>query len=109
MLVEVDAVELVLVEIVVLKVDSAVLLVEPRLEETEVLIASEELTIIELNDVVCVCALARNPGNENRRERKAMVMRMYELIFLPKPATLTQFNRNLAPSHPRLSFSNYGA
>lgn len=38
MLVEVDAIELVLVEMLVLEVDNVVLLVEPRLE-TEVLVA----------------------------------------------------------------------
>lgn len=68
MLVEVDAVELV--------------------EMLEVVLLIPRMTLF-VNDVVCVCALARNPGNDNRRERKAMVMRMYELIFLPKPATLT--------------------
>jgi hypothetical protein len=68
-----------------LEVDNVVLLVE--LEVTEVLAASDELTIIALNDVVCVCALAKNPGNDDRRARKAMAMRMYELVFLPKPAT----------------------
>jgi hypothetical protein len=50
----------------------------------------EELTIIELDDVVCVWARARNAGeSDDRRARKAMVMRMYTLISLPKPVTFT--------------------
>jgi hypothetical protein len=65
-LVEVDAVELV------------------EMLEVVLLITRMMLTV---NDVVCVCALAKNPGNDNRRERKAMLMRMNELIFLRKPAT----------------------
>lgn len=47
----------------------------------------EELSIIELDDAACVCARAENPEeNDNRRARKAMLMRTYALISLPKPA-----------------------
>ena len=70
MLVEVDAVELVLAEM------------------AEVVLVVTRMTSF-VNDVVCVCALAKNPGNDDRRARKATVMRMYELISLPKPATFT--------------------
>ena len=50
----------------------------------------EELTIIDLYDVVCVCARATDPGeNDKRRTRKTMVTTMYALISLPKPETFT--------------------
>jgi hypothetical protein len=50
----------------------------------------EELTIIELDDVTCVCARAKNPEeNDNRRARKAMLMRMHALFSLPKAAAFT--------------------
>jgi hypothetical protein len=94
-LAEVDAIELVLVEMLAFEVDNVVLLVEPRLEETEVLVPFveekiEELMIIELDDVVCVCARTKDPEeNDDRRARKAMLMRMYALFSLPKPAAFT--------------------
>lgn len=68
MLVEVDAVELVLVEML------------------EVVLVVSRMTLF-VNDVVCVWALAKDSGNDNRRETKAMLMRMYEPIFLPNRAT----------------------
>jgi hypothetical protein len=74
-LVEVDTVELALVELVL------------EMVMLEVLVVSRMTSFV--NDVVCGCALAKNPGNDNTRARKAMVMRMYELISLPKPATTT--------------------
>ena len=79
MLVEVDTVELTLVELVLVLVEMLIL---------EVLLVVSRITLL-VNDVACGCALAKNPGNDNTRARKAMVMRMYELISLPKLATFT--------------------
>lgn len=78
---ETDEVELPVVALVVAEL---VLVLNIDVEET-----FEGLSIIELNDGVCVSARAKNPGNDDRRARKAMVMRMHELISLPKSTTST--------------------
>ena len=78
---ETDEVELLVVALVVAEL---VLVLNIDVEET-----FEGLSIIELNDGVCVSARAKNPGNDDRRARKAMVMRIHELISLPKPTTST--------------------
>ncbi len=87
MLVEGDAVGLVLVEMLLFEGDTVILLEVVLVLNIDV--EFEELTIVELNDVVCVCARAENPGNDNRRARKAMVMRMHAPISLPKLTTST--------------------
>lgn len=50
------------------------------------------IIVVELEEVLFVCAWARATGperNDERRARKAMVTRMEMLILSPKPVTFT--------------------
>jgi hypothetical protein len=84
--VEVAALMMLAVDVVVLVVAEVVfVMLNAGVEEM-----IEEVTIVEFVDVlfVGVSALAKNPkGDDKRRARKAVVMRMHVPISLPKPAT----------------------